>query len=226
MAPLITPTEIAANAEVVRGRIVAAGGDLRRVQLVAVTKAHPPAVARAALAAGLTALGENYAQDLLEKVADLAAEPPPVRAQWHFIGRLQSNKVRDLAAHVAVWHTVDRESIADAIGHRAPGATVLVQVNASGEPQKGGCPADPPSVAALVDRCRALGLIVVGLMAIGVAGDAAATRAAFRLTRQRADDLALPHCSMGMTADLEIAVEEGSTMVRVGSQLFGARPPA
>lgn len=212
-----------ANAGLVRARIVGAGGDLERVQLIAVTKAHPPDVARAALDAGLVSLGENYAQDLLGKVADFANSPPPIAPQWHFIGRLQSNKVRDLAPHVAVWHTVDRESIAGAIARYAPAATVLVQVNASGEPQKGGCPADSSSVGVLVDRCRDLGLSVLGLMAVGVAGNAIDTRAAFRRTRLLADELTIPDCSMGMTADLEIAVEEGSTMVRVGSQIFGAR---
>ncbi len=218
---MIDAADVAANAEAVRGRVRAAGGDPAAVRLIAVTKAFPVGVVRAALAAGLVDLGENYAQELLEKAAALAAPAPAVAPAWHFIGRLQSNKVKALAPHVALWHTVDRPSVVDAIARHAPGAAVLVQVNASGEDQKGGvAPAGCPE---LVERAGQAGLAVRGLMTVGVAGDADGTRAAFRAVRALADRLGLPECSMGMSGDLELAVAEGSTMVRIGRDLFGAR---
>lgn len=216
--------DIAANAARVRERIRSAGGDPDRVLVVAVTKAFPVAVARTAIDAGLTHLGENYAQELVDKVRGFAAAPPVAEPSWHFIGRLQSNKVKLIAPHVELWQTVDRSAIAEAIAHHAPGAGVLLQVNASGEDQKAGCRADEATVGGLLEACRSLGLVVRGLMAIGVHDDPSATRAAFATTRALADRFALDECSMGMSGDLEIAVEEGSTMVRIGRDLFGTRP--
>ena len=140
----------------------------------------------------------------------------------HFIGRLQSNKVRLLAADVDVFETVDRPSLVREIARRAPGATVLVQVNATGEAGKGGC--DPTTVAGLVEACTDAGLLVDGLMTVGpTSGGPDAARPAFRTVRVLVDELGLRTCSMGMTADLEVAVEEGSTRVRVGTALFGPR---
>jgi len=222
-----TADEVRANVVTVRDRIRAAGGDPDRVTLVAVTKAFPVTVAETALAAGLVDLGENYAQELVAKAQVLADPARPVGSggpRWHFIGGLQSNKVKSLAPHVALWQTVDRASIAAAIGRHAPGAAVLVQVNGSGEPQKAGCALDLDTVAALVETCRAASLDVRGLMTVGAAGDRPRTREAFGAVRRFADRLELAECSMGMSADLEDAVREGSTMVRIGRDLFGARP--
>ena len=199
-----------------REQIEAAGGDPERVQVLAVTKGFGPDAVEAAVAAGLAAVGENYAQELLDKSAALDAQP-----EWHFIGRLQSNKVRLVSELVSCWQSVDRGSLVDEIATRSPGGRILVQVNATGEPQKGG--AEPADVAGLVDRGRAAGLDVVGLMAVGALGDEVATERAFRDVVELADRLELPERSLGMTGDLAAAVRAGTTMVRVGTGLFGAR---
>ena len=164
-------------------------------------------------------VGENYAQELMAKWADLE----DVAVGLHFIGRLQSNKVRQLATRVDVWESVDRASLVDEIAARQPGATLLVQVNATGEPNKGGCRAD--EVGELVTRGLNLNLNVSGLMAVGPTdGDVAQTRLAFRRVRALADELGLTTCSMGMSHDLDIALDCGTTRVRVGTALFGERP--
>jgi pyridoxal phosphate enzyme (YggS family) len=170
------------------------------------------------VACGLTDVGENYAQELAAKVPMLTCERPRI----HFIGRLQTNKVRHLVPFVDVWQTVDREHAATEVARRAPGATVLVQVNVSDEPQKGGCA--PGETEVLVSRCRDLGLEVLGLMTVGRTGSPDDARAGFTLLATLADRLGLPERSMGMTDDLEVAVREGATMVRIGTALFGARP--
>ena len=146
------------------------------------------------------------------------------RPEVHFIGHLQSNKVRLLAPVVDVWETVDRPTLARSIARAAPGSRVFVQVNTSGESQKSGC--GPEETGALVADCRDEGLVVEGLMTIGPLAEPAAARPGFRLLRELADELGLVGCSMGMSADLEIAVEEGATHVRIGSALFGPRPAA
>lgn len=203
-------------------RIAAAGGDPQQIRLVAVTKAQGTEAVRAALAAGLVDLGESYAQELVPKAEGLLDDPaglPPAR--WHYVGRLQRNKVRQVAPFVWLWQSVDRLSLATEIARRAPGAAVLVQVNVSGGDAKAGCP--PTFAASLVEGCRDLGLDVRGLMGIGPLGPPEAARPAFRALRTIADRLDLVERSMGMSADLEVAVSEGSTMVRVGTALFGAR---
>jgi PLP dependent protein len=217
---------VPARLEAVRDRIARAGGDPDRVTVVAVTKGHPVETVRDVLAAGLADLGESYAQEMVAKLADLDAGPPPDGPQprWHLVGRLQRNKVRQLASHVALWQSVDREPLAAEIAKRAPGAAVLVQVDVTGEPTKGGCP--PSEAAALVDRCRALGLDVQGLMALGPTDDPDGARPAFARLARLADELGLPERSMGMSDDLEAAVAEGSTMVRVGTALVGPRSGA
>ena len=204
----------------VRQRIVEAGGDLDAVTVVAVTKGFGPGAVRAALAAGLRDMGENYAQELTAKADALGDGADAVR--WHFIGRLQTNKVRGIAGLVSLWQSVDRSSLADELARRSPGARVLVQLAVSGEPQKGGCP--PSEVGRLVRRLRDGGLEVAGLMAVGAAGPPEAAWAGFRALRGTADKLGLPVRSMGMSHDLEVAVQEGSTMVRIGEALFGPRP--
>jgi pyridoxal phosphate enzyme (YggS family) len=210
---------VAARVAAVRQRIREAGGDPDRITVVAVTKGFGPGVARAAFDAGLVVLGENYAQELLDKVAALGAATPA----WHFLGRLQTNKVRQVAPHVAVWQSVDRPEVVREIAKRAPGAAVLVQLNLSGEPHKGGCPvADAP---ALVGLARDEGLDVRGLMGVGPAGHPEAARPGFERLVALAAAMELPERSIGMSADLEVAVQAGSTMVRVGRDLFGPRPP-
>ena len=200
-------------------RIAAAGGG-PDVVVVAVTKGFGPEVAAVALEAGFVALGENYAQELLHKVEAL---PASARPEWHFLGRLQTNKVRHLAPHVGLWQSVDRVELVREIAKRAPGAAVLVQLNLSGEEQKGGCAvADTPR---LVGVARDEGLDVRGLMGVGPAGDAALARPGFERLVALADSLDLPVRSIGMSADLEVAVRAGSTMVRIGTDLFGPRPP-
>ena len=209
---------VAAAVDRVRDRIASAGGDLARVRLVAVTKGQPAAAVRAALAAGVADVGESYAQELVAKAAEVEVDEAP---RWHWIGRLQRNKVRLVAPLVHLWQSVDRLSLAGEVARHAPGAAVLVQVNVSGAEQQGGC--TPAMVPAVVDGCRDLGLDVRGLMAIGPQGAPEVVRAAFRAVRDLADGLALDERSMGMSGDLEAAVAEGSTMVRVGTSLFGPR---
>jgi uncharacterized pyridoxal phosphate-containing UPF0001 family protein len=185
-----------------------------------VTKGFGSDAVLAAGAAGCSAIGENYAQELLDKAA--AARRAGVAI--HFIGRLQSNKVRALTGLVAVWETVDRRRLVDELARRAPGATVLVQVDTTGEPGKGGC--SPDQVPELVEAAAAAGLAVDGLMTVGpTTGGPEAARPGFRLTRRLVDELGLRTCSMGMSGDLDVAVAEGSTRVRVGTALFGHRPP-
>jgi pyridoxal phosphate enzyme (YggS family) len=214
------PAVLAERLAVVRQRIADAGGDPEAITLVAVTKGFGPEVALAAAGAGLVDLGENYAQELVAKAPVLVEAGHVVR--WHAIGRLQRNKVRSLAPVVALWQTVDRTDLGLEIARRAPGAEVLVQVNVSDEPQKGGCaPAEAPElVAQLVDA----GLDVRGLMTVGRTGTPQEATGGFELLSRLADSLALPVRSMGMSGDLEAAVAAGSTMVRVGGALFGPRP--
>ena len=217
MIDTIDPAVVAANLEEVRARIAGAGGDPARVRVVAATKDFGVDAVRAALAVGLEEVGESKAQSLLAKVRDAA----DLDVRWHFLGRLQRNKVRAVAPIVWLWQSVDRLPLAEEIAERAPGAAVLVQVNVSGEPQKGGCP--PAETGALVDAAGRLGLDVRGLMAIGPLGPPEAAREGFRLLARLGRDLSLEELSMGMTEDLEVAVQEGATMVRVGRALFGTR---
>jgi pyridoxal phosphate enzyme (YggS family) len=204
----------------VRDRIAGAGGDPDRVRIVAATKGHPAARVAELVEAGVVDVGESYAQELVAKAEELA-DDGGAAVRWHFIGNLQRNKVRHVAAFVHLWQSVDRLSLAAEIAHRAPGASVLVQVNVSQREQQGGCP--PERVAAVVEGCRDLGLDVRGLMAIGPQGTDEVVRAGFRTVRALADDLGLPERSMGMSADLEAAIAEGSTMVRIGTDLAGPR---
>ncbi len=213
------------NLERIQERISDAGGDPQRVAVLAVTKRVPAPSVLDALALGLADLGESYVQELVDKAEDvsLQLEGGPVRPQprWHLIGQLQRNKVRHAAPYVHLWQSVDRLSLAAEIAHRAPGAAVLVQVNVTGAEQQGGCP--PARVASVVEGCRDLGLEVRGLMAVGVRGTDDEIRAGFRAVGDLADRLELAERSMGMSGDLELAVAEGATMVRVGTSLFGPR---
>lgn len=189
------------------------------VEIVAVTKGFDGGAVEAAAAAGCDSIGENYAQDLLSKAETIERCGVDV----HFIGQLQSNKVRQIAHLVARWSSIDRSSVLLEVAKRAPGAHILVQVNATDEDNKGGCL--PGDVAELLERATSAGLVVDGLMTVGPTGrPPGAARSAFELVRSLVDDHGLSVCSMGMSADLEVAVESGSTEVRVGSALFGPRP--
>ena len=197
-----------------------------RTVLLPVTKAFGAEAVRAVLAAGMTDVGENYAQELIGKNAELYEEPRneggPSPIRWHMIGGVQRNKVQRLAGIVSLWQTVDRPELVDEMVRRAPSARILIQVDPAGTPGKGGCP--PGDVEGLVTRAVDGGLEVAGLMTVGVMGDRDATGAAFRTVSRLADDLELAERSMGMSDDIELAVEHGSTMVRVGRALFGERP--
>ncbi len=216
----VAGAEVAARVVEVRARIAAAasraGRDPAAVTLVAATKTVDPDRVQAVIDAGVPDVGENRAQELLAKA------PQIVGARWHFLGRLQRNKVKPLVPWVACWQSVDRAELGAEIARRAPspGARVLVEVNLGEEPQKGGCP--PGELAALVERLRGDGLDVAGLMTVPPhEGD---PRHWFATLRERAGALGLAELSMGMTEDFEVAVEEGATLVRVGRALFGPRP--
>jgi pyridoxal phosphate enzyme (YggS family) len=200
----------------VQDRIARAGGI--DVAVLPVTKTFGIEACWAAHRAGCSAVGENYAQEL---VAKLGAVPHPFGV--HFIGQLQTNKVRSLAPIVTVYETVDRLSLVHELAKRVPGARVLLQVTTSHEDGKGGCPL--LEVPALHEAAMAAGLEVLGLMTVGpTEGGSDAARPGFRAVRAMLDRLGLRVLSMGMTDDLEVAVQEGSTQVRVGSALFGSRP--
>ncbi len=193
------------------------------VTLVAVSKTQPPEAIRETYAAGQRDFGENYAQEWRRKAEALADLPDLV---WHFVGSLQTNKVRMLAGAVRWIHTVDREELALEISRRSAGkgavTRVLLEVNVGGELSKSGCaPGDVERLAAAV---RGLpGIELRGLMCIPPPeGD---PRPHFRALRELAGRLSLPDLSMGMSGDWEAAIAEGSTIVRIGTAIFGPRPP-
>ena len=225
---------VAPRLEAVRARIAdacaAAGRQPASVQLIAVTKTHPPEAARAAVALGVRDLGENRVQELLAKVDEVPD------ARWHLIGRLQRNKAKYLVGRGMLIHSVDRRSLADTLSDRAVNAgvvqRVLVQVNVGDDPAKGGC--DVNDALDLVAYARGLpNLAVEGLMTVPPMPPEDAdpndeARGHFARLRALRDDARsrwpeVVHLSMGMTADLDAAVTEGATMVRVGTALFGPR---
>jgi len=220
------------NLPEVRARIERARerADGREVTLVAVTKGHPPEAARAAFAAGLTICGENRVQELEEKrnaLSDLAIH-------WHLIGHLQRNKVRRALPMFELLHSLDSLRLAKEVSAEAVRAgrtvDVLVQVNASGEETKGGFDV-ATGTAPVAEVCELPGLRVVGLMTMApFTGEEAVVRGTFQRTRALFDACARDidvfrdlHLSMGMSNDFEWAVEEGATMVRLGTVLFGER---
>jgi len=219
---------VAANLEAVRARIAAAaravGRDPAEIALVAVSKAQPEARVQAALAAGQRVFGENYMQEAKARWPALRALHPDVRL--HMIGPVQTNKARDVVALFDVIETVDRPKLAralakemDRLGRRP---ACLIEVNTGEEPQKAGVwPADAD---ALIKECRDdLALPVVGLMVIPPEDEEPSLH--FALLAEIARRNGLEQLSMGMSADFEIAVQFGATHVRVGSAIFGARPP-
>jgi pyridoxal phosphate enzyme (YggS family) len=204
-----------------------ASGGSRPVTIVAVTKGHGPEAVRAAQAAGLTIVGENRVQEAIAKQE--ATADVPVR--WHLIGTLQRNKARLAAGRFDLIHSVDRADLAAELNRRTASDSlqqVLVQVNCSGEPQKGGVEPEelPPLLDAMAELTR---LEVRGLMTMAaLTDDAGEQRRAFCLLRDLRDAAvargqAGPELSMGMSGDYLVAVEEGATMVRLGTLLFGER---
>jgi pyridoxal phosphate enzyme (YggS family) len=193
------------------------------VALVAVSKTQPADAIREAYAAGQRDFGANNAPEWRE-TADALADLPDLR--WHFVGSLQTNKVKYLAGRVHASHAVDREELAREISRRfaqkGAVARVLLEVNTGGEATKGGCP--PAAAPALAEAVRALPAVeLAGLMCIPPPEDD--PRPHFQLLRRLRDALGLRELSMGMSADWRVAVEEGATLVRIGTAVFGERPP-
>jgi hypothetical protein len=197
------------------------------VRIIAVTKGHGPDAVRAAAGAGLKDVGENRVQEALEKQDQLKE----LEVVWHLIGTLQRNKARHAVGRFALIHSVDRVELGVELDRRsAPGSRqrVLVQVNCSGEPQKGGV--EPEALRGLLDSLGALPrLEVIGLMTMSaLTDDTGEQRRAFRRLRElresaEQDGHRLPELSMGMSGDYPVAVEEGATMIRLGTVLFGER---
>jgi pyridoxal phosphate enzyme (YggS family) len=226
-------SEIAENLRSVRARIARAEAIADRVpgcvRLLAVSKTQPAAAVRAACAAGQAAFGENYVQEGLEKITALADLP----LEWHFIGPLQSNKTAEVAAHFHWLHSLDRDKIARRLDTQRPAhlppLQVCLQVNIDDEASKSGCtPAGLPALAQAVLALPRLELR--GLMCIPRPGNGGAFA---ELAKTRQDLLAsipglsperFDTLSMGMSDDLEAAVAAGSTLVRIGTAIFGARP--
>ena len=228
--------EIAANLQIVRERIAAAaraaGRPPESVRLIAISKKMTADDVRAGLAAGQRAFGENYGQELRDKRAALAGAPSgDLAPEWHFVGPLQTNKVKYVAGQVALIHTIDSIALLDEVESRAVPQSCLVQVNVAGEAQKRGVA--PAELPALLDRfAQATHVRCAGLMLIPpFTDDPAQARphfAALRALRDREAARPRPHVelrelSMGMSGDFELAIAEGATLVRVGTAIFGAR---
>ena len=233
---------IAGNLQAIKARIAAAsaaaGRDPASVRLLAVSKTHPAPLLAEACAAGQRAFGENYVQEAVAKMEALArlVGADAARAlEWHLIGPLQSNKTRVVAEHFAWVHTIEREKIAHRLSEQRAASLaplqVLVQVNVSGEASKSGVALGDVAVLACAVAAMPR-LRLRGLMAIPEpSDDAAIQRASFRAVRvlfERlvADGLALDTLSMGMSDDMEMAIAEGATMVRIGTAIFGPRERA
>jgi pyridoxal phosphate enzyme (YggS family) len=207
---------VAANLARVRERIASTGRDVQSVRVVAVTKTFSLAEVRTAYELGLRDIGENYADELCEKRR--AAEG--LDLYWHYLGALQTNKIPRVVSCADIVSGVTRAREIDVIAKVSPGQRVDVQVDFTDLGQRNGAP--PDEVASLVEHARAHSLVVRGLMVVAPRGEKE-TREAFRRTRDLADELGLVERSMGMSDDIEIACELGSTEVRVGRALFGAR---
>ena len=217
-----------AHVRVEIARRQAAAGWSHPVTIVAVTKGFGLEAVEAALAAGLTDLGENRVQEAVAKIDTSVGR----RATWHLIGHLQRNKAKDVPGRFGLVHSLDSAVLAEELDRRAAthGATVraLLQVNVAGETQKSGCA--PAEAAGLAKRVAGLPhLALEGLMTIApLTDDEAAQRRTFRGLRElrdalKEDGLWLPKLSMGMSGDYGVAIEEGATVIRVGTALFGSR---
>ena len=232
----IIMSTIAHNLQAVKAAIeaaaTAAGRAPATVQLLAVSKTFPPEAVLEALSAGQRAFGENYLQEGLDKIHAVAAKAPDAALEWHFIGPIQSNKTRPIATNFAWVHTVERFKIAQRLAEQRPAElgplNICLQVNVSGEASKSGVA--PDELLELAQQVVTLpNLRLRGLMAIPELNvDVAKQRASFARLRELADQLRaagmpIDTLSMGMSGDMEAAVMEGATIVRIGSAVFGAR---
>ena len=189
-----------------------------QVSLIAVTKGFTHEEVNVASELGIKNFGENYAQELLAKNPLVDAE-----ISWHYIGQLQSNKIRKVSHLVDVWHSVTSLKLAREIHNRNDQAKILLQVSVSGPSNSKGFEVE--ELPDLIFQLRDENIDVSGLMTMGVPGDMVATRFVFERLRKLADTFELSECSMGMSDDFEIALESGSSMIRIGSAIFGNRRP-
>ena len=220
--------DVAARLETIRARITEAGGDVDGVRVVAVTKTFGPDAVLAAVMCGIGDIGENYAAELVAKAVVVSRILPALGEQitpvnWHFLGPLQRNKINRLGGVVSLYEGVDRFEAGLALAKRAPGANVLVEVNTSNVPGRPGVL--PEQVGSIVDRLRDLDLRVEGLMTVAPPGGGEGARQAFETVATLKGKLQLKEASMGMSDDLELAVAQGATIVRIGRALFGVRQP-
>jgi pyridoxal phosphate enzyme (YggS family) len=188
------------------------------VTLIGVTKGFTHEEVNIASELGIKNFGENYAQELLTKNPLVDPE-----ISWHYIGQLQSNKIRKISHLVDVWHSVTSLKLAREIHKRNDQAQILLQVSLMGPSNSKGFEVE--QLPQLISELRDMNIDISGLMTMGVPGDMVATRVVFKELRKLADTFELPECSMGMSDDFEIALENGASMIRVGSAIFGNRGP-
>lgn len=214
--------EVRERLATIRERIESVGGDVDEVTIVAVTKTFGLDSVIAAIRAGIVDFGENYADELVQKSNALDLALPGHQVRWHFLGEIQRNKVNRLSGIVGLYEGVDRFAEGEAIARRVPGASVLVEVDTAGIPGRGGVAV--AHVSDLVRRLEGLDLNVEGLMTVAPPDGGESAVGAFRSVTTLRTELGLRVASMGMSEDLELAVAEGSTMIRIGRALFGPRP--
>lgn len=229
-------SRISRNLQAVHDSIAAAAGTVSRdpheIRLLAVSKTFGPDAVIEAAHAGQTAFGENYLQEALDKMTAVRAVQPALRLEWHFIGPIQSNKTRPIAEHFDWVHSIEREKIAQRLSEQRPAhlppLNVCLQINISGEASKSG--ASPEQALELAHAIAGMPRLKLrGLMAIPEPADTFdRQRAPFRQLRElfdrlRAEGLTLDTLSIGMSADMAAAIAEGSTMVRIGTAIFGQR---
>lgn len=229
---------VAENLNVLRRRVAEAaervGRKPQEIEIVAVTKQIPVRRIREAVELGLTNIGENKAQELLEKFKELGQEIGGTRISWHFVGHLQTNKVKQIIRFTDLVHSLDRLHLAEEINKRAQQIdrtqSVLVQVNVAEEKEKFGI--FPADVVSFIEEVRGFGYLKIeGLMTMApFFAEAERARPTFRKLKELSDrikekypDLPLKYLSMGMTNDFEVAIEEGSNMIRIGTAIFGRR---
>ncbi|MBI1772649.1 MAG: YggS family pyridoxal phosphate-dependent enzyme [Burkholderiales bacterium] len=216
----------------IRAAALASGRDPQQLHLLAVSKTFPADAVIDAAEAGQHCFGENYLQEALDKMQEVQAKKPQLQLEWHFIGPMQSNKTRPIAEHFAWVHSVDREKIAQRLSEQRPpdmpALNICLQVNISGEASKSGVL--PDEALALAQKIVLLpGLQLRGLMAVPEAcDDEQVQRQAFHQLKQLSDSIqaagiALDTLSMGMSGDMHAAIAEGSTMLRIGTAIFGNR---
>lgn len=223
---------IAENVRKIRQKIIdvclTIGRNPEDIRLIAVSKTFSSEHIREVVSAGVQDIGENYVQELHAKQQELINEP----IRWHFIGHLQRNKIKYIIPWIHCIHSLDSFKLAEEISQQAIKLNriidVLVEVNSSGEPSKYGV-APETTVGFIKELQRFSNLKVIGLMTIGKFGETAEeSRPSFQLLRQlqaevNCEGIALPHLSMGMTHDFPVALEEGATMIRIGTAIFGKR---